>query len=203
MGLYQRVFARLMACGDRAQHQMYSSYKRGLFADLEGTVVEIGPGTGVNFMYYPPGIRWIGLEPNVHMHEHLYRQMRGRKIDADLRATTLEEAQLPAGSADAVVSTLVLCSVSNLDAALQEIRRVLKPGGRFYFIEHVVEPRYFWRRLVQHSIRPAWQLLADGCRPNRDTGAAIQQAGFRSVRYQHMRTGTPVISPHIIGIAFA
>jgi hypothetical protein len=71
MSLYQRFFAHTLAWGDDAQHRLYGDYKRSLFAGLEGTVVEIGPGTGVNLPYLPDGLRWIGLEPNPHMHGHI------------------------------------------------------------------------------------------------------------------------------------
>jgi len=201
MSLYQKLFAHSLALGDEAQHRIYGDRKRRLFADLEGTVVEIGPGTGVNLPYLPDGIRWIGLEPNPHMHDLLRPKLEGRDIDAELRTAPAQDTGLPDASADAVISTLVLCSVPRLDETLTEIRRILRPGGRFLFIEHVAAEPGRWLRWVQSGIRPLWRPLADGCRPDRDTGAALERAGFAKVTYERFDTGLPVVAPHIIGTA--
>ena len=201
MSVYQKLFAHGLALGDDAQHRVYGARKRALFADRTGTVVEIGPGTGVNLPYLPDGIRWIGVEPNPHMHRFLREQLAGRDLNADLRTASAQDTGLPAACADAVVSTLVLCSVPDLDATLAELHRILKPGGRLYFIEHVVADEGTWLRLLQKGIRPLWQPLADGCRPDRDTGAALERAGFATVDSERFDTGLPVVAPHIMGIA--
>lgn len=201
MSFYQRLFAHGLALGDDAQHRRYGERKRQLFADLTGTVVEIGPGTGVNLPYYPPGIHWIGIEPNPHMYPFIRRKATEYGIDAELRTTTASNTGLPDESADAVVSTLVLCSVPDVDATLAEMKRILKPGGRLYFIEHVAAPEGSWLRMLQNGITPIWRPLADGCHPNRETGTALERAGFSEVRYEHFRIEVPVVSPHIIGVA--
>jgi SAM-dependent methyltransferase len=201
MSVYQRLFAHGLALGDDAQHRIYGDRKRQLFAGLEGTVVEIGPGTGVNLPYLPDGLRWIGLEPNPHMHDFLREQLAGRDIDGDLRTNPAQDTGLPTACADAVISTLVLCSVPHLDETLAELRRILKPGGRLLFIEHVAAPHDTWLYTLQHTIQPAWTCLGDGCRPDRDTAAALRRAGFASVSIENFDTGLPVVSPHIMGAA--
>jgi SAM-dependent methyltransferase len=201
MGLYQKLFAHGLALGDDAQHRLYGDRKRRLFSGLEGTVVEIGPGTGVNLPYLPDDIEWIGLEPNPHMHPFLREQLAGRPIDGALRTAPAQDTGLPAASADVVISTLVLCSVPALDATLAELRRILRPGGRLLFIEHVAAPRDTWLYTLQRGIRPVWTRLADGCHPDRDTGAALEGAGFSSVTVDAFETGLPVVSPHIVGTA--
>ncbi len=201
MSLYQKLFAHSLALGDEAQHRIYGDRKRRLFADLGGTVVEIGPGTGVNLPYLPDGIRWVGLEPNPHMHDLLRPKLEGRDLDAELRTNPAQDTGLPDASVDAVISTLVLCSVPHLDETLDEVRRILRPGGRFLFIEHVAAEPGRWLRWVQSGIRPLWRPLADGCRPDRDTGAALDRAGFAEVTYERFDTGLPVVAPHIIGTA--
>ena len=201
MSLYQKVFAHGLALGDDAQHRIYGARKRELFEDLAGTVVEIGPGTGVNLPYLPTAVRWIGLEPNPHMHDLLRPKLEERGFDYDLRTDPAQDTGLPDASADAVVSTLVLCSVPDLDDTLAEIRRILKPGGRFFFIEHVAAEPGRTLRWVQSAIRPVWRPLADGCRPDRNTGAALDRAGFASVEYEHFEAPVPVVSPHIVGVA--
>jgi Methylase involved in ubiquinone/menaquinone biosynthesis len=201
MGLYQKLFAHGLALGDDAQHRIYGARKRQLFAGLEGTVVEIGPGTGVNLPYLPDGLRWIGLEPNPHMHDFLREQLAGRPLDATLRTDPAQDTGLPDACADVVVSTLVLCSVPSLDDTLAELRRILKPGGRLLFIEHVAAPHDTWLYTLQRGIRPVWTRLADGCHPDRETGRALQRAGFSSVSFDRFDTGLPVVSPHVMGVA--
>ena len=201
MGLYQKLFAHGLALGDDTQHRIYGERKRQLFAGLEGTVVEIGPGTGVNLPYLPDDLRWIGLEPNPHMHDFLRDQLANRNLDASLRTDPAQNTGLPDACADVVISTLVLCSVPDLDDTLAELRRLLKPGGRLLFIEHVAAPHDTWLYTLQRGIRPVWTRLADGCHPDRETGAALQRAGFSSVSFDRFDTSLPVVSPHVMGVA--
>ena len=107
----------------------------------------------------------------------------------------------PIESADAVIATAVLCSVEDQLKALQEIRRILKPGGQFVFMEHVAADRGTTLRRIQHSIQPLWSCLADGCHPARDTHDAIVQAGFEPISVERFRLPLGPIAPHIAGIA--
>lgn len=204
MGLYQRLFATLMAHADSEQDRLYGDRKRALFAGLEGTVLEIGPGSGINLRYYPAGIQWIGVEPNPHMHPYIQKKANMLNLDVTVLADTAETMAIAPASVDAVVSTLVLCSVPDVNATLTEIQRVLKPGGRFYFIEHVAAPEGTFLRKAQRGIRPLWKLLADGCHPDRTTHHLLETAGFSDVRYDHfdvVAAPVPITRPHIIGVA--
>jgi len=201
MSLYQRFFARTLAWGDAAQHRLYGEYKRSLFSDLDGTVVEIGPGTGVNVPYLPEDLQWIGLEPNPHMHDYIRKRLQERSLDATLRTDSAQDTGLPDESVDAVVSTLVLCSVADVADTLAELRRVLRPGGRLLFIEHVAAESHTPLCWFQHSIRPLWKAVADGCHPDRETGALLRGAGFSSVEFDRFSIGVPPVSPHIVGTA--
>lgn len=201
MSLYQRFFAHTLAWGDDAQDRLYGDHKRRLFVDLEGTVVEIGPGTGVNLPYLPDNVRWIGLEPNPHMHGYIRKQLETCDLDADVRTDSAQDTSLPDESVDAVVSTLVLCSVPDVMDTLAELRRVLRPGGRLLFIEHVAAERHTPLCWFQQGIRPVWQAVADGCRPDRDTGAQLRRAGFSTVETERFDVGVPPVSPHIVGTA--
>lgn len=164
-------------------------------------MLEIGPGTGANLQYYPETVRLIGLEPNPYMQKFL--QDKANKIGRNIEIHTgvAEHIPLPEGHVDAAVGTLVLCSVDNLQQSLSEIKRVLKPGGSFCFIEHVAASENTWLRSVQNCITPCWQCLVDGCHPNRETGAAIKAAGFKDVQMENIRLQLPVVAPHIIGSA--
>jgi SAM-dependent methyltransferase len=175
--------------------------KRALFDGLAGTVLEIGPGTGANFAYYPPDIRWIGIEPNPFMHPYLLAAAARAGLSIDIHDGTADRIDLEDESADTVVSTLVLCSVPDVSGALREIQRVLRPGGRFLFIEHVAALPGTWLRRTQRMLRPLVRTLADGCHLDRDTSLAIERHGFAGVAYQRFRLPIPLVSPHIIGVA--
>lgn len=191
-----------MAHGTAKYEAQMADQKQALFADLHGNVLEIGPGTGPNLPYYPSDIHWIGIEPNPFMHSYLRREAERLGLDIDLRRGTAERLDVEDNSIDAVVSTLVLCSVDSLAATLQEVLRVLMPGGRFFFLEHVAAPEGTRLRRVQHWVRPLWKILGDGCRPDRETWVALENAGFERVDYQHFRADIPgIVSPQIIGVA--
>ncbi len=191
-----------MAHGNAKYEKDIADRKQALFADLNGNVLEIGPGTGPNLSYYPANIHWIGIEPNSFMHPYLRQEAERLGLDIDIRSRSAEQLGVEDNSMDAVVGTLVLCSVDNLTVTLQEILRVLKPSGRFFFIEHVASPQKTWLRRVQHLIRPLWKVLADGCCPDRETRVALENAGFKCVNYQHFQADVPpIVSPQIIGVA--
>ena len=200
-GLSQRIFARLQAVGNAKYEQQVDGHKRTLFGQLSGTVLEIGPGTGVNLKYFPAGVQWIGIEPNVFMHDYLRHEAERQGLEVDLRTGTAEHLDAADASVDAVVSTLVLCSVNDVAGALAEIRRVLKPGGRFVFIEHVAASPGTWLRRLQRVVRPLWTVIADGCHPDRETWKHVEQAGFKQLEYDHFRVSTPVVGPHVAGVA--
>lgn len=197
----KRFFAWIMAQSSSTYNKIVSDRKRSLFANLQGKVLEIGPGTGPNLPYYPKDIHWIGIEPNPHMHSYLQKQAKKLGLNIDLRIGNAEWLDAEDNSIDTVVSTLVLCSVPNIDYTLQAILRVLKPGGRFLFIEHVAAPQGTVLRQVQSAIRPTWQVIGDGCHPDRETLIALENAGFASINYERFDAQLPIVSPHIIGVA--
>ncbi len=203
MDWYKQFFAWAMAKGGKSYEQAMRDRKQALFADLAGDVLEIGPGGGVNLPYFSPQVHWVGIEPNPYMHPYLEATAAELGMQIDLRSGSAEDLPLPDNSVDAVVSTLVLCSVPNLAASLQEIKRVLKPGGKFLFIEHVGAPEGSLLRQVQSGIRPLWQVIGEGCCPDRDTGWAIAEAGFSEVNYEEFQAPLPlpIVQPHVLGIA--
>lgn len=195
------MMAFMLSRGSGRHERHVADRKRALLGDLHGTMLEIGPGTGVNLNYYPAGIRWIGIEPNPFMHPYLRKEADRLGLRVELRDGTAERLDFADGSLDAVVSTLVLCSVRDLAGTLGEIRRVLKPGGRFVFLEHVAAPAATWLRRVQRWVRPPWRALADGCCPDRETWLVLENAGFAQVNYERFRVPIPIASPHIAGLA--
>jgi len=178
---------------------MMAARKRALFGSISGTVIEIGPGAGPNIALYPRGIQWIGIEPNRFLHPYLRKTMQNAETSGEIRTGRAETMDFPTGSVDAVVGTLVLCSVPDVPRVLAEILRVLRPGGRYYFIEHVAAPGGTGMRTVQRLSRPIWTRLAGGCHPDRETWLSLEAAGFEELKYERFRLPVPVASPHIAG----
>jgi ubiquinone/menaquinone biosynthesis C-methylase UbiE len=139
------------------------------------------------------------------MHPRLRERGEQLGLRLQIRAGTAERTGLPDASADAVVATLVLCSVQDVPAALAETRRLLRPGGRFVFLEHVAAPEGTGLRRTQRLVRPLWSAIADGCHPDRETWTFLESAGFAALRYDRFRIETPMafLSPAIAGTARA
>lgn len=176
--------------------------KRSLLGNLRGKVLEIGPGAGGNFRYYPTDIHWIGVEPNAFMHPYLHQEAaRFGLRQIEIHGEMAEVLPAEDNRIDTVVSTHVLCSVADLDKTLQEVKRVLKPGGTFVFIEHVAAACGTWTRGIQDAIKPVWKTLLDNCHPNRETWKALEDANFTAVNYQKCQLTFPIVSPHIFGTA--
>ena len=195
------AFAQGLRTIDTLQHRVYGTLKTQLLGGQHGTVVEIGPGTGLNLAYLNRDITYIGLEPNPHLHADIYAQMRVHGISGRVIEQPVEANTLPAQHADAVISTLVLCSVPCVRTALNAIQRLLKPGGRFVFIEHIAAPRSSYTCSLQNAVTPLWHRCFDGCHPNRHIDRAITEAGFNTVKQHTMTLSIPIISPHCYGYA--
>ncbi len=195
--LYDRIMARYEV--------WIEPRRRALLSTVSGTVLELGPGTGANFAFLPPGVRWIGIEPNRHMHATLEARARACGIDAACLLVGAEHMEVADASVDVVLCTLVLCSVPDPRGVLADVRRVLKPGGRFLFLEHVAAPSGTFARRAQRLLRGPWQLCADGCTLDRETEAMIREAGFTGVdleRFEAPRDVTPAfVSRHVAGEA--
>jgi SAM-dependent methyltransferase len=176
---------------DGYMHGKYCEIKSRLLQQVPATVVELGPGSGANFRYLPHGIRLIAIEPNVHMHPALRRRAAERGIELDLRGLRGEELDIQTGSVDFVFSSLVLCSVDRPEQVITEVRRILKPGGRFACVEHVVAPEGSNIHAIQRLLRRPWKWLFEGCELCRDTGATLRSSGFSRVDVQ------PLVLPTI------
>ncbi|HEY1919716.1 MAG TPA: class I SAM-dependent methyltransferase [Streptosporangiaceae bacterium] len=154
---------------------------------LTGRVLEIGAGSGANFGYFRPDIHWLGLEPNPRLRRELAATAAAHGQHAPVLAAPAERIPLPDASVDAVAATLVLCSVADQDRTLAEVRRVLRPGGTFAFVEHVAAPAGTWSRRLQRCAAPFTRLFDHGCNPARETWRAIEAAGFGEVRASFYR----------------
>lgn len=190
-----------------AEQAGLSVWRAQLLANIEGDVLEVGAGTGLNLPHYPQAVtRLVLSEPDRHMRRQLGRKSVTRLgVKVEVVPASLDGLPMADASFDAVVATLVLCSVANPARALSEIRRVLRPGGRFAFLEHVAaDPhhaaaRYRW----QGRIEPVWKRMAGNCHLRRQTEQSIEEAGFAIEWIQ--REGLPKapfwVRPSIRGVA--
>lgn len=177
--------------------------KRAVFSDLPLRIVELGPGVGANFRYLRPGTTVIAIEPNPAMHPRLRARARRHRIDLDLRQIEGERIDVVDASVDAVISSLVLCTVRDPEGVVSEAKRVLRPGGRYAFVEHVAADPGSWLRRVQHGVRRPWAWCFEGCSCERDIAAVIDGAGFASVDHERYRLRTPLLpfNPQVAGVA--
>ena len=182
------------------EHAGMRQQRRTLLAQAQGRVLEIGAGTGLNVPHYPSEISELILsEPDDAMCRRLVQRADGRATVVAARADELPVAD---ASLDTVVSTFVLCTVEEPEAALREIRRVLRPGGRLLLIEHVrADTR--WLASLQRVLRRPWSRFACGCRCDQPTVDLLRASGFRAeLRPARWRAMPPVVRPIVVGRAF-
>ena len=188
-----------------AERRALHTWRRELLGELSGTVLEIGAGTGANLQAYGPAVeRLLLLEPDRAMRQRLVaRASTAYGANALVLVGSAGRLPLRDGSVDAVVSTLVLCSVRPLDRALSEIRRVLRPGGQLHVIEHVAAAPGTQLRRVQNLLAPAWSRVGGGCSLTRSTRELLEAAGFdvAGLLADSLPVPVPFIRPVIRGTA--
>jgi ubiquinone/menaquinone biosynthesis C-methylase UbiE len=185
-----------------------NAWRNELLAELRGNVLEIGAGTGTNLDHYRELDRLVLAEPDHHMRRRLSVKAARRAASVarkiELVPWSAEHIESESHAFDAVVCTLVLCSVRDVAQSLKEIRRVLAPGGKLVFLEHVAadDPA---RRAWQRRAEPIWKLVAGNCHLCRETARSIEDAGFRFDRItrESARKALPIVRPTIRGIAIA
>jgi SAM-dependent methyltransferase len=181
--IYEATWGRAFSAGyDRmtrkAEEAGLREMRRETLAAAAGRTVDIGAGTGANLGLYPDAVTELVLaEPDPHMTKRLRPRVREAGRDAEVVEAPAERLPFADSSFDTAVYTLVLCTVPDLPAALAETARILKPGGRLLFVEHV-RSRDPGLARWQDRLHGPWKFLIDGCHCNRDTAAAIEAAGF-------------------------
>jgi SAM-dependent methyltransferase len=192
--VFAAVYDRTVA---RAERAGIADARRKLLSGTRGRILEVGAGTGLNVEHYPAGSDVTYTEPDPHM----AKRLRARGVDVvEVGAEALPFAD---ESFDTVVSTLVLCTVPDVPASLREIRRVLAPGGRLLFLEHVRAAPGSKLERWQDRLHGPWHALAGGCNCNRDLLASLAVAGFsiEDVRHEAWRFMPAIVRPVVIGAA--
>lgn len=199
--LFARVYARL---GSKAEDRGQAEHRRELLAGLSGRVVEVGAGNGLNFTHYPGTVsEVVAVEPESYLREHAAEAAPGAAVSVRVVDGVAERLPLDDSSVDAGVVSLVLCSVPDQDTALRELLRVIRPGGELRFYEHVVSRKGRAARIQGVADATFWPTVGGGCHMARDTGKAIERAGFiveQSERFSF--APAPLLNlPHIRGVA--
>ena len=202
MTLSKRLFAAWYDLLNSGVEGRVVPYRKRTAGCTWGDVLEIGGGTGTNLPYHPDDAKITFIEPDAHMIKRLRRHISMQGKEATVVRQVGESLPFADASFDTVVTTLVLCMVRDPDAVVREVRRVLRPGGAFFFYEHVLSPRSRGR-WWQNKLNPIWKCLTTGCNLNRDLTASIQGAGFSGVELEafDLSVRLPVTIPNIVGIA--
>ncbi len=167
MGFYsERILPYLL---DRSlSNPIFAQYRREVLAHVQGEVLEIGFGTGINVAYYPATIRrLVTVDTNPGVHKLAQQRIQRSPIPVEHQVLNGEHLPMPTATFDSVVSTFTLCSIGQVEQALREIYRVLKPGGRYFFIEHGLSNEASIQRW-QHRLTPIQKFVAGGCHLNRN-----------------------------------
>jgi ubiquinone/menaquinone biosynthesis C-methylase UbiE len=203
MNIKHRLFAALYyRMNAAAERRWMGKHRSDLLADARGVVLEIGGGTGANLPYYRGVERLVITEPDLFMRKELKPKLAQARVPVEVSGADAHRLPFAEDSFDTVVSTLVFCTIPDPNAALAEIRRVLRLEGRILFLEHVRGEETVAR--WQDRIAPLWSWLLAGCHPNRNSVATIESAGFRIEKLERFEPPVPlsVFAPHVQSVAY-
>jgi ubiquinone/menaquinone biosynthesis C-methylase UbiE len=200
--MFARIYARVAEMSERRGG---AEHRRKLLADLQGRVVEVGAGSGANFQHYPTSVsEVIAVEPEPYLRERAERAASEAPVSVSVAHGGADRLPGEAGSFDAGVVALVLCTVPDQRSALAELYRVIRPGGELRFYEHVISESVWETRFQRIADATFWPRLAGGCHLARDTTTAIERAGFQIETFERFRySPAPFLpsDPHVLGVA--
>ncbi|MGY1624759.1 class I SAM-dependent methyltransferase [Geodermatophilus sp. SYSU D00965] len=201
--LFARFYARLAPAMERSGA---GEHRQRLLAAVSGRVVEVGAGTGANFAHFPASVtEVVAVEPEAYLRARAEEAARHARVPVTVVDGVADRLPAGDGEFDAAVVTLVLCSVPDPDGALREISRVLRPGGRLHFWEHVRADGGALARVQRGLDRTVWPALCGGCHASRDTLAAVEGAGFHVEQVDRFRFPDAVppmpTAPQVLGTA--
>ncbi|MED4599691.1 class I SAM-dependent methyltransferase [Paenibacillus validus] len=180
--LFNKYYDRLM---QPLETKIFGRIRKQLLSKAKGKVLEIGSGTGINFLYYEFADQVIAIEPDPMMLEQSLIKAREATVPIEVVPGDAQNLPYPTNSFDSIVGTLVLCTIPDPAKALAEIHRVCKPEGTILIFEHV-RLNHLVLGKIQDWLTPVWKRLCVGCHLNRNTLETVEQAGFRVVQTTSM-----------------
>jgi ubiquinone/menaquinone biosynthesis C-methylase UbiE len=165
------------------EKRKFASIRKNLLQHATGKVLEIGAGTGINFPFYHQADSIVAIEPNPYMIEKSNSRMINASVPIEVVRVGAEQLPFNDHSFDCIVATLVFCTIPNVEQAINEMKRVCKPGGRILFFEHVKMNHRILAGL-QDFLTPVWKKICDGCCLNRETDKLIVKHGLKIVRQE-------------------
>ena len=191
-----------------AEETLLREHREFLTKNLNGAVLDLGAGTGAMFPYfeaateYDPLLVFHAIEPDPHMRRRAEQKANDLDLDIEIRPEGAQSLPYADDSFDVVIASLVFCTIPDVDAALDEVARVLKPGGEFRFLEHVHADG--WLAHVQDAANPVWRRGAAGCHLNRDTAATFRTDDrFEVAELDELEIGIPPVKPFVRGTLVA
>lgn len=199
------VFAALYdAIDGRVEDELFREHRESLASDLRGSVLDLGAGTGAMFPYFAsaverdPSLTFRAIEPDSHMRRRAVRRANDLDLDIEIRAAGAQSLPYADDSFEVVVASLVFCTIPDVEAALDEVARVLASGGEFRFLEHVHADG--WLARVQDVLNPVWRRGVAGCNLNRDTVATFEADDrFVVTEVEELESGIPPAKPFVRG----
>ncbi|KAB2332303.1 class I SAM-dependent methyltransferase [Cytobacillus depressus] len=170
----------------------FQKIRKELLAKANGNVLELGSGTGINFPLYEHAESVIAIEPNQKMIVRSKLRKQRANVPIEIIKASGERLPFDDSTFDTVVSTLVFCTISDVEKAMNEIKRVCKPGGKVLLFEHVLMDNLFLSNL-QNWLTPAWKRICDGCCLNRDTLGLVNRQGFCVVKVERYFKGLFIV----------
>ncbi|WP_225336622.1 class I SAM-dependent methyltransferase [Halomicrobium urmianum] len=197
--LFAAVYDPAMAAVEGTLLRPHRNY---LVDDLRGAVLDVGAGTGAMFPYFDAvadgTVSFHAVEPDPYMRRRARETADELGVDIDLGSAGAESLPYDDDSFDVVIASMVFCTIPDVERALSEVARVLRPGGEFRFFEHVLDDG--WRARVQSLIAPLWKRVAGGCHLTRQTASLFAaDRSFDVVEVDRMNLGVTPIRPFVRG----
>jgi len=188
-----------------AESKGMTDQRRRMLDGLAGTVVEIGAGNGLNFRHYPSAVSAVyAFEPDPYLRPLAAEAAADAAVPISVGEAVAEELPLDDASVDNAVASLVLCSVADLDGAVGELHRVVKPGGELRVNEHVISEHPVRGVLQRAADVTVWPIVSGGCHLGRDTRSALENGGFQIERIERFGFRVSALDPpksHVLGLA--
>ena len=183
-GFYSKLFARLYdPFMESMEQKVLGRYRKQLLEPLKGTILEVGSGTGINFKLYPKGCQVVASEPSEHMLRYASERLKMDPVQASIKLVLAGigsqelEKHVPKDGFDAIVCTLVLCTIPEPENAVASFKKWLKPDGKLIILEHV-HAQTTGRKALHNALNPLWKHVAEGCNLNRNTARMLKHQGF-------------------------